>query len=92
MRKREKKEVVKEEKKEKAKKKGAEKRGCHKKENVVKKEKARESIAAKEKRYTLQIAAFKEKDTAEELAGRLKKKGYDSYIVPGYYFSKGRVV
>ncbi|MEK6682202.1 MAG: SPOR domain-containing protein [Nitrospirota bacterium] len=87
--KKEKKEVVKEEKKEKAKKKEQKKEAAIKKENVVKKEKARESIAAKEKRYTLQIAAFKEKDTAEELAGRLKKKGYDSYIVPVTISQKG---
>lgn len=87
--KKDKKEAVKEEKKEKAKEKEQKKEAAIKKENTVKKEKAKEAAAAKEKRYTLQIAAFKERNTAEELAGRLKKKGYDSYIVPVTIPQKG---
>jgi cell division septation protein DedD len=87
--KKEKKEVVKEEKKEKAKEKEQKKEAAIKKDKVVKKEKAKGNVQAKEKRYTLQIAAFKEKNTAEELAGRLKKKGYDSYIVPVTIPQKG---
>lgn len=87
--KKEKKAVAKEEKKERAKEKEQKKEAAVKKDKVVKKEKTKESIAAKEKRYTLQIAAFKEKNTAEELAGRLKKKGYDSYIVPVTIPQKG---
>ncbi len=87
--KKEKKEVVKEEKKEKAREKEQKKEAAIKKDKVVKKENAKGNVQAKEKRYTLQIAAFKEKDTAEELAGRLKKKGYDSYIVPVTISQKG---
>ena len=58
------------------------------KEKVAKRNTKDEPLA-KEKRFTLQIAALKEKDKAEDVAGSLKKKGYEPYIVPVTIQSKG---
>lgn len=59
------------------------------KNKIAKKEKIKADSSSKEKRFTLQIAAFKEKDKAEDVAGSLKKKGYEPYIVPVTISDKG---
>lgn len=59
------------------------------KNKTAKKEKVKGDDSSKEKRFTLQIAAFKEKDKAEDVAGSLKKKGYEPYIVPVTIPAKG---
>ena len=59
------------------------------KNKIAKKEKIKADSSSKEKRFALQIAAFKEKDKAEDVAGSLKKKGYEPYIVPVTIPEKG---
>ncbi|MBI5043954.1 MAG: SPOR domain-containing protein [Nitrospirae bacterium] len=58
------------------------------KEKVAKRN-IKDELPAKEKRFTLQVAAFKEREKAEDIAGSLKKKGYDPYIVPVTIPEKG---
>lgn len=41
-------------------------------------------------RYTIQVASFAEKEGADELAQKLKKKGYPSYVTVGDVPQKGR--